>query len=109
VKLSEELAMADLMIHDADVAERLRRLAQEQKRSVDDVIRSMLDQQDEAPENAETEAIQAMLDTFDKKAAETSPLEALIGMFDDVDVTDLSIKASGHMGDYFVNKHDDSD
>ena len=101
--------MADLIIHDADVSERLQRLARQQNRSVEDVLRSMLNQHDVQPENTETEAIQAMLDAFDKKAAETSPLEAFIGMFDDVDATDLSIKASGHMGEYFVKKHDDPD
>ena len=101
--------MADLIIHDPEVTERLQRIARQQNRSVEDVLRSMLDQHDEQPAGAETKAIQAMLDAFDKKAAETSPLEAFIGMFDNVDRTDLSIKASGPMGDYFTKKHDDPD
>ena len=100
--------MTDLVIHDADVTERLQRLAKQQDRSVEDVLRSMLDNV-EQPGTDEAEAIQSMLDAFDKKAAETSPLEAFIGMFDDVDASDLSMKAAGSMGKYFTEKHDDSD
>jgi len=53
-------------------------------------------------------SLESMIDALEKRAAETSPLEAFIGMFDD-DVTDLSIKATRHMGDYYQKKHDDSD
>ncbi len=63
--------MADLVISDTDVAERLRRLAERQDRPVVEVLRSMLDKFDE-PSISSNEALLAM-----------------DGMFDD-DITDLS-------------------
>lgn len=100
--------MADLVIDD-EILRRLEKIAEREQRPVNDVLRTMVEKYPEVPGSPESEAIQAMLDAFDKKAAETSPLEAFLGFFDDVDATDLSVKASGHMSEYFTKKHDDSD
>jgi hypothetical protein len=98
--------MADFVMDDENL-EHLEQIAAREARPMNDVLRTALKKYDEQPSSNETEAIQTMLDSFDKRATETSPLEALIGMFADVEASDLSMKASGPMGEYFVKKHDD--
>lgn len=81
--------MADLIIHDTDVSERLRRLAEEQDRSVEDVLRSLLDKVDK-PSISSNEALLAM-----------------DGMFDD-DITDLSSITKEDVMNAYRKKYADS-
>lgn len=93
--------MAEIFIR-GELAETLQKIAAEQDRSVEAVLWSMYRRYIE--NKGASQELRLMLEALDKKAAETSPLEAFIGMFDDVEATDLSIKASGHMGKYFTEK-----
>ena len=79
--------MSDLVIEDQELAQRLREIAAQEHRPVEDVLRSMMEKYKAQPSSGEE--LQSMLDAFEKRVAETDPLEAFLGMFDD-DITDLS-------------------
>ena len=101
--------MADLIIDD-EILQRLQEIAAKEKRPVNDVLRTMVEQYALEPPAAEPKHTSKYPDWLPRTAEspDYDPIEDFLGMFDD-DVTDLSIKATGHMGQYFTKKHDDPD
>jgi len=79
--------MADLIIRD-DVAEDLRRIAEQENRSIEDVLRSMIN-------------------SYKPTSSRRDAIEDFIGVFDD-DVTDLSSTVRETMEDYYRKKYGDS-
>jgi lipopolysaccharide biosynthesis regulator YciM len=75
--------MADLIIPEA-LAERLRRIAQQENRTVDEVLHTMLE-------------------TYTASSDDES-LEAFVGAFDD-EVSDLSSTVREHMQAYYRQKY----
>lgn len=96
--------MADLIIGDQELVQRLRELAEHEQRSVEDVLRSMVNNYAVQPSGKE---IQEMLDAYHARAAEVGPLEAFIGMFDD-DITDLSSITKDDVMEAYRKKYADS-
>jgi hypothetical protein len=78
--------MADLTIRD-DLAKRLREIAQQEQRSVDEVLGAMIDHYRDAD-----------------SAAGSDPVEAFIGAFDD-EVSDLSTTVRETMQTYYRRKY----
>jgi hypothetical protein len=76
--------MADLIIRD-DVVEDLHRIAEQENRSVEDVLRTMID-------------------SYSATHAQRDPLDDFIGAFDD-DVPDLSSNVRETMEDYYRKKY----
>jgi hypothetical protein len=76
--------MGELMINDA-VAERLYQIAQQENRSIENLL-------------------EALLDLY---ARQTDTLTAMDGMFDD-DVSDLSTSVRETMNDYYQKRYGDS-
>lgn len=96
--------MADLIIDD-DLLQRLREIAQKEDRPVEDVLRTMVEKY--TPQPSSSEAIQAMIESYQARAAETDPLEAFLGMFDD-DITDLSSMTKEDILEVYRKKYGDS-
>lgn len=96
--------MADLIIDD-DLLQRLREIAQKENRPVEDVLRAMVKQYALQPDNSDQ--LQVMLEAYHTRAAETDPLEALLGMFDD-DITDLSSMTKEDVLEVYRKKYGDS-
>lgn len=96
--------MSNLVIEDSEVAARLREIAEHEKRPVVDVLRSMMEKY--AAQPGSKEELQSMLDAYHVRAAETDPLEALLGMFDD-DITDLSSVTKEDVMDAYRKKYGD--
>lgn len=85
--------MADLTIRD-DVAQRLREIAQREKRSVEEVLNEMIERYGDtghAPESASSD-----------------PIEAFIGAFDN-DISDLSTTVRETMQTYYRRKYGRTD
>jgi hypothetical protein len=78
--------MADLIVRD-DLAKRLREIAQQEQRSVDEILGEMIDHYSDLG-----------------SASANEPLEAFIGAFDD-EVADLSTTVRQTMQDYYRRKH----
>jgi hypothetical protein len=102
--------MTDFVI-DGELAEELQEIAAKEDRPVKDVLRTMVDKYKVEARASEPKHKSKYPDWLPRTAdsPDYDPLDDFIGMFDDVDATDLSIKATGHMGEYFVKKHDDPD
>lgn len=83
--------MATLII-DEELAKKLQLLAERERRPVEDVLRTMVDNYEPLP-------VEERTPTEEQNAA----LEALLGMFDD-DITDLSTTVRETMREYFKNK-----
>ena len=97
--------MADLVIEDQELVQRLNDIAAKEQRPVEAVLRSLLDKYAVQP-NASEEA-QALLDKYRQRAAETDPLEAFIGFFDD-DITDMSTTVRETLDNYYRKRYGDS-
>ncbi len=98
--------MANLVIGD-ELARKIQKIAEQENRSVEDVIKSSVDTTYPS-QSSSSDEIQAMLDKFEALAAETSPLEAMFGMFDD-DVTDLSSMTKEDIWALYRKQYDSSD
>lgn len=97
--------MADLIIDD-DLLQRLREIARKENRPVEDVLRAMVEKYAPEPDNHET--LQSMIDSYRARVAETDPLEAFLGMFDD-EVGNLSETVRDTMKAYYREKYGNTD
>ena len=101
--------MTDFLIDEKNI-HRLEEIAKRENRPVNDVLSSMIDKYKVEAPASEPKHKSKYPDWLPRTAdsPDYDPIDDLIGMFDD-DITDLSIKASGHMGEYFTKKHDNPD
>jgi len=82
--------MTDLVIHD-DIAEDLRRISDQEKRPIEDVLRSMID----------------LYKTASDATDSHDPLDDFIGAFDD-DVPDISSTVRETLEGYYRKKYGNS-
>lgn len=87
--------MAELMSA-PELAQQLEDLAERERRTVTDLLRTMIEVYETRPNTAEGEAVQ------------DDPLENFIGAFHD-DVTDLSTTVRDTMDAFYREKHDRPD
>lgn len=80
---------------DEDIAQQLRRLAADERRSVSEVMRKLV------------EGYTTQADHMSVAADEA--LAAMAGMFDDPDAADLSVTVRETMAAFYRRKHDDTD